>query len=49
MKKTITILAILFTTISFAQDQYTKGMQKAFQLWGEGKTAEIAEFQTDAS
>ena len=42
MKKTITILAVLFTTITFAQDQYSKGMQKALQLWGEGKTAEAS-------
>lgn len=25
-----------------AQDAYSKGMQKAFQLWGEGKTVEAA-------
>lgn len=25
-----------------AQDQYTKGMQKAFSLWGEGKTVEAS-------
>jgi len=42
MKKVITILAVLLTTVSFAQDQYTKGMQKAFQFWGEGKTAEAS-------
>lgn len=42
MKKTITILAVLLTTITFAQDQYNKGMQKAFQLWGEGKTADAS-------
>lgn len=42
MKKAITILVLLVATITFAQDQYTKGMQKAFQLWGEGK-------MTDAS
>lgn len=42
MKKTITILVLLVSTFTFAQDQYTKGMQKAFQLWEEGK-------MTDAS
>ena len=42
MIKTITILAVLISTITFAQDQYTTGMQKAFQLWGEGKTADAS-------
>jgi len=42
MKKTIIILTLLLTTITFGQDQYTKGMQKAFQLWGEGKTTEAS-------
>ncbi len=42
MKKIITILAVLLTTVTFAQDQYTNGMQKAFQLWGEGKTADAS-------
>ena len=42
MKKTITVLILLVSTIAFAQDQYTKGMQKAFQLWGEGKTTEAS-------
>ena len=42
MKKII-ILAIFFvTSITTAQDQYTKGMQKAFQLWGENKTMEAS-------
>ncbi|MEK6155543.1 hypothetical protein WIW50_19955 [Flavobacteriaceae bacterium 3-367] len=40
MKKMILITAFLIGGLSFAQDQYTKGMQKAFQLWGEGKTVE---------
>lgn len=40
MKRTIIIFALVFSTITFAQDQYTEGMQKAFQLWGEGKTTE---------
>ncbi|RKR07899.1 hypothetical protein CLV91_2660 [Maribacter vaceletii] len=42
MKKVITILAVFISTLTFAQDQYTKGMQKAFGLWGEGKTAEAS-------
>jgi len=37
MKKAITILVLFITTVTVAQDQYSKGMQKAFQLWGEGK------------
>lgn len=42
MRKIITIAIVLVTSIATAQDQYTKGMQKAFQLWGEGKTADAS-------
>ncbi len=42
MKKLTTILFLFIGTIIFAQDRYTKGMQKAFGLWGEGKTAEAS-------
>lgn len=42
MKKSITILAVLCATITIAQDGYTKGMQKAFKLWGEGKTVDAS-------
>ena len=42
MKKTIAILTLFLTTITFAQDQYAKGMQKAFHLWGEKKTTEAS-------
>jgi len=42
MKNSLTIVALLLTTLSFAQDQYTKGMQKAFSLWSEGKSIEAA-------
>lgn len=42
MRRITTITLFLITTISLAQDQYTKGMQKAFQLWGEGKTTEAS-------
>ncbi len=42
MKKIITIALFLVATITTAQDQYTKGMQKAFQLWGEGKIMEAS-------
>ncbi len=42
MKKVITIALFLVATVAMAQDQYTKGMQKAFQLWGEGKISEAS-------
>ncbi|MFX0556678.1 hypothetical protein ACOCEA_07765 [Maribacter sp. CXY002] len=37
MKKKVLVLAVLFSAWMNAQDQYTKGMQKAFELWGQGK------------
>lgn len=42
MKKAIVITALFIATIGMAQDQYTKGMQKAFGLWQEGNTAEAS-------
>ncbi len=42
MKKMILAITLLISTMSLAQDQYTKGMQKAFELWGEGKTTEAS-------
>lgn len=42
MKKTITLLLFLIATTISAQDQYTKGMQKAFQLWAEGNSTEAS-------
>ncbi len=42
MKKLIAIAALFATTIGTAQDQYTQGMQRAFALWGEGKTSEAS-------
>lgn len=42
MKNLITITLILVASITAAQDQYTKGMQKAFTLWGEGKSTEAS-------
>jgi len=42
MKKTIKILALFISALSFAQDQYTTGMQKAFGFWGEGKITEAS-------
>ncbi|MGB5822325.1 MAG: hypothetical protein WBG90_22775 [Saonia sp.] len=42
MKKVI-VMTVFFTgVLGMAQDQYTKGMQKAFELWGEQKTVEAA-------
>lgn len=40
MKNLITIIALLFTLTINAQDQYSKGMKKAFGLWEENKTTE---------
>lgn len=42
MKNLIAITLLLVGTTVLAQDQYTKGMQKAFALWGEGKTADAS-------
>jgi len=42
MKKVIAIAVFLVSTVVFAQDQYAKGMQKAFQLWGEGKSIDAS-------
>ena len=40
MKQVIIITTLLICAFGNAQDQYTKSMQKAFQLWGENKTTE---------
>lgn len=42
MKKVIVIAVFLIGAVVMAQDQYTQGMQKAFQLWGEQKNTEAA-------
>lgn len=42
MKKILVVLVICVTSVATAQDQYTKGMQKAFQLWGEQKPTEAS-------
>ncbi|WP_317044498.1 hypothetical protein [Maribacter sp. 4G9] len=42
MKKFIALLLVVFTTSAWSQDQFTKGMQKAFALWGEGKSMEAS-------
>lgn len=42
MKKISTLFIVLISAMSMAQDQYTKGMEKAFALWGEGKPVEAS-------
>lgn len=42
MKKLITIALLLIGTITTAQDKYANGMQKGFELWGEGKISEAS-------
>jgi len=42
MKKVILIAVFLIANTIIAQDQYTKGMQKAFEFWGNGNTTEAA-------
>ena len=42
MKKIILSFFILLAGILNAQDQYTKGMEKAMQLWSEKKTIEAS-------
>ena len=40
--KTITAIALFMCTLAFGQTKYDEGMQKAFQLWGEGKATEAS-------
>jgi len=40
MKYIFTIVVLTFTFSIHAQDQYTQGMQKAFELWGQNKNTE---------
>jgi len=42
MKNLFLITVLLTTLTSLAQDQYVKGMQKAFQFWVEGNTHEAS-------
>ena len=42
MKRLITMVLFLVATIGSAQDQYNKGMQKAFGFWKEGKIVEAS-------
>lgn len=42
MTKFILTIAFFVTSLVGAQTQYEQGMQKAFALWGEGKTSEAS-------
>lgn len=42
MTKIIVTFLLFLSTLVAAQSQYETGMQKAFQLWGEGKDAEAS-------
>ena len=42
MKPLIIVLSLFISTITIAQDNYTNTMQKAFQLWGEGKPTDAS-------
>lgn len=43
MKKIITLIALVFAVTVSAQNQYEKGMNKAFDLWGQNKTKEAGQ------
>ena len=42
MKKLILAIVLLGTTLANAQDRYSKGMEKAFELWQNQKTTEAS-------
>ena len=42
MKKLLTLFVLLGMATINAQDQYTQGMEKAFQLWADQKTIEAS-------
>ena len=42
MKNLVLLIVLLIGSVSQAQDQYSRGMQKAFELWGENKTTEAS-------
>lgn len=42
MKKRITLFVLMGITVMSAQDRYTNGMEKAFQLWKEGQVVEAS-------
>ncbi|CAL2074762.1 hypothetical protein [Tenacibaculum sp. 190524A05c] len=43
MKKIILLFVVFITTNIAAQTKYEKGMEKAFQLWGQQKTTEACQ------
>ncbi|CAL2056184.1 hypothetical protein [Tenacibaculum sp. 190524A05c] len=43
MKKIILLFVVFITTNIVAQTKYEKGMEKAFQLWGQQKTTEACQ------
>jgi len=42
MKNTLLLISFFIGLSVFGQDKYTKGMQQAFTLWGEGKATEAS-------
>lgn len=42
MEKVLLILALVISALGMSQTNYEQGMQKAFQLWGEGHAAEAS-------
>ncbi|MCL6265505.1 hypothetical protein [Flagellimonas myxillae] len=42
MKKIIVLVIFCISGLTHAQDKYSKGMEKAFQLWGEQKPTEAS-------
>jgi len=42
MKNLILLAVLLISSVSPAQNQYSKGMLKAFEFWGENKTTEAS-------
>lgn len=42
MKNLVLVSVLLISSIAMAQNQYSKGMQKAFEFWGENKTTEAS-------
>ncbi len=42
MEKAVLILALVLSVLGYSQSNYEQGMEKAFQLWGEGNPKEAA-------
>ena len=42
MEKALLILALVISALGISQPNYEQGMQKAFQLWGEGNAQEAS-------